>query len=175
MVLGEHGSEHGSEHGRWRRVAVADQWQAARREAREVVASVSESIEVTVGDDDALSAAVEARVRSLCFRSPESGSVCPHVTSNSILAAPRAVVLDVSRDLLACLGECYAGLAATQIESAPDAAACLRCGRPGCGDDDGFVLAQGAVVVLAYVCPACHESLDASAYGAVRWVGGWRT
>lgn len=142
-----------------RLVALVDQLLAAQKDVSDLIGSLAPDLRTWRKVDEWTSVGIDSLLSQALAAHGRSGRVCPHSWSSILGGAPRPQVLDVDREILACLEGCYVRRATSPEFATPGhQVTCFDCGGPA-GDVPlgNLLIAYGPVLVLASLCEQCDR------------------
>ena len=152
------GDGRGGRHaGGWGAVEDVARWDQAEAAVREVMASLAgiPDRQRWLCGDEVTTQVIDTLIDHLVSAHPRSSErVCPHALPAVFNRAPRPLVLDVARGVLACVEGCYP----KRARSWPEEPACFDCTQPVGGfDSHDLFIAHGPVLVAAALCQSCRS------------------
>lgn len=140
-----------------------DQVQAATREVLAVLAGASprQARFAVPAPQDLI--VVEHLMEHVLTRHDGWTSVCRHVRGGAFDRAPRPLVLDTVRGILACRKDCYPVRARiVDVVGGVSSSACISCGGDvGQPVGHDLLIGYGPILVLAALCPECLAGVAA--------------
>jgi hypothetical protein len=132
-----------------------DQARAAQADVVAILGALARQREQWSRIDEATHVRVVALLEGLFAADADPGRVCRHARQAAFDRAPRPLVLDVMRGILACWDECY--WAADGVGPvARGSVACFACGGRLDGPGPDLFIAYGPILVVAALCQRCR-------------------
>jgi hypothetical protein len=108
--------------------------------------------------DEGTHARIDALLEQIFALDADPARVCPHARQVAFDRAPRPLVLDSVRGILACWEGCYWRTVSSGVTGGPINETCFNCGRrlDRLAGQDLFI-AYGPILVVAALCAQCRE------------------
>lgn len=142
------------------RGARHDQAHAAQADVVGILAMVARERQRWSRADEGTYARIDALLAGIFEDGADSAHVCRHAQPAAFDRAPRPLVLDTARRILACWEACYwRAIRSEATEPRPDAP-CFECGRPlgGLAGGSDLFIAYGPILVVGALCQQCQEA-----------------
>ena len=139
------------------RGARHDQVRAAQADVVDILGAIARQREQWSRIDEGTHVRIEALLERVLVRHADDDRVCPHARQGAFDRAPRPLVLDAARGILACWEGCYWSRVSSGATDDPVNAACFDCG----GRLDQFAardlfIAYGPILVVGALCARCR-------------------
>ena len=140
------------------RGARYDQARAAQADVVAILGTIARQREQWSRIDEGMHARIEALLEGLFAAEADQGRVCQHARQSAFDRAPRSLVLDAMRGILACWDGCYSRAVSTGPQMGRLHATCFDCGR----SLDSFLgpdvfIAYGPILVVGALCETCRS------------------
>lgn len=145
------------EFGEAARVARHDQVHAAQADVLGILGVLATEHQRWSRIDETTHGRIDALLEGIFADEDDSGRVCQHARRAAFDGAPRPLVLDAVRGILACWEGCYWRAASTEGAGERRQATCFDCGRglEGSIGPDVFI-AYGPILVVGALCQQCR-------------------
>ena len=140
------------------RGARHDQARAAQADVVAILGTIERQRERWSRIDEGMHARIEALLEGVFAADADQGRVCQHARQSAFDRAPRPLVLDAMRGILACWDGCYWRAVSTGPPVGRLNTTCFDCGRRL----DSFLgpdvfIAYGPILVVAALCETCRS------------------
>lgn len=144
------------------RVARHDQAMAAQAEVLDILDDLVRDRVDGRRIDRRTQRVIEELVAGLVASAPDLDRVCAHVRQGAFDWAPRPLVLDVVRGILACWDDCYwSRVPQGRPGARPIETVCFDCGqRLRVRSGRHLLVGYGPILVVAALCPSCRGSSE---------------
>lgn len=136
-----------------------DQVQAAHADVVDILAMIARERQRWSRVDESTNVRIEALLEGLFAEDSDPADVCRHARRAAFDRAPRPLVLDSRRRILACWEACYWRAVSTWAPGRGPDATCFDCGRrlgASAGGSDLFI-AYGPILVVGALCQRCQD------------------
>ena len=138
------------------RAARHDQVRAAQGDVVAILAAFAKQRERWGRVDEGTLARVEDLLEQVLADADDT-RVCHHAREGEFDRAPRPLVLDVPRRIVACWEGCYWRRVSTAGAGGIVDPTCFDCGRPLAVAGHDLFIAYGPILVVAALCPECRR------------------
>ena len=147
------------EFGEAARTASHDQVHAAQADVARILGGIAGGRQRRSRIDTSTQGRIEALLRRVFAEDGDPATACPHARHPAFDSAPRPLVLDAVRGILAC-SSCYLSAVGPGSSREPLDATCFDCGR-GLGRLAGpdLFIAYGPILVVAALCQQCWDRM----------------
>jgi hypothetical protein len=141
------------------RGARRDQAHAAQADVVDILAMVARERQRWSRADERTYARIDALLEGLFADGCDPAHVCPHARPAAFDRAPRPLVLDSWRGILACWEACYWRAITSEAPGRRPDATCFECGRPlgGAAGGSDLFIAYGPILVVGALCQQCQD------------------
>ncbi len=139
------------------RGASHDQAKAAQADVVAILGAIGRDRERWSRIDEGMHARIEALLERLLEHAADDARVCTHARKGAFDRAPRPLVLDAARGILACWEDCYWRRLNSGGSGGPLDPTCFDCGRrldQFAGQD--LFIAYGPILVVGPLCARCR-------------------
>jgi hypothetical protein len=144
------------------RGASHDQVRAAQADVVAILGAIAREPERWSRIDERMHVRIEAQLERVLANATDDARVCPHARKGAFDRAPRPLVLDAARGILACWEGCYWQRLSSGRSRGPVDPTCFDCGRrlDRFAGQDLFV-AYGPILVVGPLCARCRGAAHA--------------
>lgn len=139
------------------RGARHDQARAAQAEVVAILGSIAGQRERWNRIDECTQARIETLLRQVLANDADEDRVCSHARRGAFDRAPRPLVLDTTRGILACSDGCYGRRVSPEVTDGRVTGTCFDCGRRLDHSGQDLFIAYGPILLAGALCMRCRS------------------